>query len=324
MKSTGHEGDLLDNIVGEPGAAYSVGDKSSAIYINPFRDKFFKKIFASETSKEMLRAFLNGVLEGKRDVQTVTYGKNEYPGELETEGNAAFDVICTDSDGATFLVEVQRVKQMYLKERSVFYASRLISDQAPKGEVKWKYDLKHAYIICLLEKFDLPDSTSEAYVHNIGLCDKKTGLPFYDKLEFIYLEIKKFNKQKEELHTALDEWLYALKHASDMNEVPDFFRTPELDYFFELAKFSNLKPEERNMYRTKQQVEWDNQNAFDFAREEGMEQGREQGMEIGREEERLKALAEKRVIAKNFRVNGIDLNIISKATGLSTEEIIAL
>ena len=35
---------------------------------------------------------------------------------------------------------------------------------------------------------------------------------FYDKLEFIYVEIAKFNKPLEELETLYEKWLYALKN----------------------------------------------------------------------------------------------------------------
>ena len=175
-----------DNIVKEPGVEYALKSNDNVItYVNPFRDKFFKKIFASEKNKEVLRSFLNGVLAGRRHIHTITYGKNEYPGEIDSERNAAFDVVCTDLDGTTFLIEVQRVEQEYFKDRSLFYASRLISDQAPKGKTEWEYNLQEIYVICLLADFVLPNSAVGAYEHNVTLNYKNTGVPFYDKLEFI-------------------------------------------------------------------------------------------------------------------------------------------
>jgi len=303
------EEEIFGNTVNEPGAAYYLDNKQmTSIYINPFRDKFFKKIFASETSKEVLRSFLNVILQElpeKRDVKTVVYGKNEYPGEIDSEGGSAFDVICTDTNGATFLVEVQQARQRYFKERSVFYAGRLMSDQAPKGVSKWKYDLKDVYVICLLTGFELPDCDPDSYFHNIGLCDKKTGKLFYKKLDFIYLVLDKFHKQKDQLTTGLDEWLYALKYTAEMNEQPDFFKTPKLTEFFHLAKYSNLTIEERKMYRTQQQMEWDNQNVFDYAIEEALEKG-------------FKGLA------LEMKQDGINIDRIVKYTKLSREQIEAL
>lgn len=52
------EEDLCGNIVCEPGMEYVWRNKEEDItYINPFSDQFFKKMFASETSKEVLKAF---------------------------------------------------------------------------------------------------------------------------------------------------------------------------------------------------------------------------------------------------------------------------
>lgn len=70
---------LLDTIVSEPSGVYesnSIGE--SEIYINPFEDWAFKKIFASETSKEVVKAFLNELLEGKRQIETIAYGIINY------------------------------------------------------------------------------------------------------------------------------------------------------------------------------------------------------------------------------------------------------
>lgn len=52
---------------------------------------------------------MNSVIRD-RIIDTITYGKNEYPGEIKSERNSIFDVSCTDTDGTTFLVEVQQGK----------------------------------------------------------------------------------------------------------------------------------------------------------------------------------------------------------------------
>jgi predicted transposase/invertase (TIGR01784 family) len=70
------------------------------------------------------------------------------------------------------------------------------------------------------------------------------------------------------------------------------------------------------MYRTKQQREWDNQNVIDYEIKEARESARE--------EERLKAIAEKKEIAKILKNKGIDLEIIAEGIGFSLDEIIAL
>lgn len=283
-------------------------------FINPFIDVTFKKIFASETSKEVLRAFLNEVLGGRRYIQSITYGKNEYPGDIKQEAKAIFDVICTDERGAIFLVEVQSLEQQNFKERLLYYASRLISDQAPKGDKSWKYNIKEVYVIALMADFCLPESNPNLYLHEICLCNRHTGEVFYDKLDFICIEMPKFVKGKDELVKPLDEWLYALKHAPEMEEQPTFLRTREIDHFFDLARYSNFTEEERKMYRTAQQVRWDNENALNFAKEKAEQQGLEQGIEIG---EHKKALE----MACKLKAKGMPIEEIAELTSFTLEEI---
>lgn len=293
-----------DYTVKEPGVGYSVEKNDlEKTYINPFRDKFFKKIFASETSKEILRSFINGVLEGRRNVKSIAYSKNEYPGEIESEGNAVFDVVCTDTDGITFMVEVQQTGQANFKERSIFYAGRLISDQSPKGQPEWEYDFKEVYVICLLRGFSLANGRADTHMQHVMLNFKGTGEPFYDKLEFIYLELEKFKKEPHALSTILDQWLYAMKHAEELSEVPAFLNAPQLDQFFYLAKYSKLNKEERNMYRTKEQVGWDNRNTANFAG------GRKEG---------------KKEVAMKMLKRGINIDIVAECCNLSIQEIESL
>ena len=300
------EEDQLDIVVKEPFVLYENNRVGlSETYINPFEDWAFKRIFASEASKEVVRAFLNAVLEGTRHIETIAYCKNEYPGEIKDEAGAVFDFICTDIDGTTFLVEVQRQEQSFFKERSLFYTSRLISDQAPKGDKEWKYNLKEIYSIALLEQFCLPDTEINTYMHNVSLCHTDTGALFYDKLHFIYIEVKKFAKKSTELVSALDEWIYALKHASKMNDEPHFLKAPGLVHFFHLAKYANLTQEERNMYRTAQQVKWDNKNVMDFQLEKALQK---QALEV----------------ALEMKKDGVSIDTIIKYTKVSKEQIEAL
>jgi len=299
--------ELKENIISEPSGIYENNIRGLPVtYINPFEDWVFKRIFASETSKEVVKAFLNGILRGKRQIETIVYGKNEYPGEIKNESGSVFDFVCTDINGVTFLVEVQRQEQEYFKERSLFYTSRLISDLAPKGDKKWKYNLKEIYSISLLEKFCLPDTKDDVYLHNVSLCNTDTGAIFYEKLHFIYIEVMKFVKKEAELKSDLDQWIYALKHASKMKEEPHFLKAPGLEQFFYLAKYANLTTEERNMYRTAQQVRWDNQNVKDFEMKKVYEKG-----------EYKKALE----IAAKLKYKGYTLAEIVELTDLSVDHL---
>jgi predicted transposase/invertase (TIGR01784 family) len=177
---------------------------TTAKYIDPLVDFAFKKIFGSEPNKDLLIAFLNEVFQGRKQIVDLVYNKNEHPGDSQDDGGAIFDLLCTGHSGDQFLIEVQRGRQGYFKERALFYTSRLISNQAPKGNrSSWAYNLTEVYLIALLEDIIFETKSKDAYLHDVRLCNYNTGEIFYDKLGYIYIELSKFVKQELDLHTIL-------------------------------------------------------------------------------------------------------------------------
>ena len=118
-------------------------------FIDPFVDFAWKRLFATEESKPILIGLLNHLFKGKKYITEIAYGKNEHHGENAEEGGAVFDVYCTDADGSKFIIEIQRGYQKHFKERALFYISKVITEQAPKGGRKdWAYHLDEVYLIC--------------------------------------------------------------------------------------------------------------------------------------------------------------------------------
>ena len=198
-------------------------------YIDLLVDFAFKKIFGSEPNKDLLIAFLNEVFSGRKHIVDLIYNKNEHPGDLKDEGSAIFDLLCTGENGEQFIIEVQRGKQGNFKERALFYTSRLISEQAPKGKrSNWGYNLSEVYLVALLEDFNLINNSEQQYLHDICLCDRHTGQIFYDKLGYTYIELCNFVKTETELETDLEKWLYVLKNMSRFDKIPVYCGNPYL------------------------------------------------------------------------------------------------
>lgn len=310
---------LTDYMIREPAAQYVTAryDPKPTTYIDAFVDFAWKRLFATEESKPILTGLLNHLFKGKKYITEIEYGKNEFPGEIASEGGAVFDVYCTDADGSKFIIEIQRGNQKYFKERALFYISRAISEQAPKGDRKdWAYNLKEVYLIAFLEDFRLPDSPKSEYIQDICLANRHTGKVFYDKMNLIFIEMLNFVKGPDELYTKLDKWLYALKHLTEFKKRPAYLSGPEFDQLFNLAKYANLTKEERAMYNRSLKYKWDNKNVLDYAVE--------QADQKAREEERTKAEKEKREMAREMLANNEPLEKIVKYTKLSLEEIQSL
>ena len=279
-------------------------------YIDPLNDIAFKKIFGSEPNKDLLIDLLNKVLRGRKKINDLIYKKNEHHGAGKDEGSISFDLLCTGDKGEQFIVEVQRERHANFKERSPFYTSRLISEQAPKGKVKeWNYALKEVYLIAILEKFTVQDS-KQKFLYDICLCDRDTGEIFYDKLGYTYIQLRNFVKQENELESDLDRWLYILKHMSKMDKMPAYMRKPIFKKMFNIAEYSNLTKEERMYYDASLKRDWDNYSALETAKQDGKVEGKVEGK-----------IEEKIEIARKMKVKEKPVEEIVEYTGLSAEEI---
>ena len=117
-------------------------------YINPYTDFGFKKLFGTEMNKDLLISFLNALFMGHQNIKDISYLPME---RLGIYGNrrAIFDVYCEDENGAKFIVEMQNVSQQYYKDRSVFYSTFPIQDQAKSGD-EWDFNLKDVYTVGVL------------------------------------------------------------------------------------------------------------------------------------------------------------------------------
>lgn len=290
-------------------------------FIDPFIDFSWKRLFSTEESKPILIGLLNHLFKGRKFITAIDYGKNEFPGENVDEGGAIFDVYCTDADGSRFIIEIQRGYQKHFKDRALFYSSRAISEQAPRGGRKdWAYNLTEVYLIAFLEDFQLPDSPKHEYLQDICLANRRTGRIFHEKLGFIFIKMINFVKEPQELDAELDKWLYALKHLKEFTSRPSYLSGPEFDQLFNLASYASLTKSERIMYNASLKYKWDNKNVRDYE----IGQGREQGREEGRAEVHIKALAEKREMAIKLKIKGMPAEEIAELTNFSLEEIEAL
>ena len=99
-------------------------------YINPFTDFGFKKIFGEEPNKDVLIDFLNSLLNGKEKIKNLTYSKNEHQGRSDSDRKAIFDLYCENDKGEKIIVEIQKTKQKFFKDRSLYYSTFPIVHQA--------------------------------------------------------------------------------------------------------------------------------------------------------------------------------------------------
>ncbi|MBD9271445.1 MAG: Rpn family recombination-promoting nuclease/putative transposase [Prevotella sp.] len=263
-------------------------------YISLLTDFGFQRIFGTAINKDLLICFLNSLFDGKQVVKDVSYLNPEHVGDVYTDRKAIFDVYCEGENGEKFIVEMQNAYQTYFKDRSLFYSTFPIREQAA------------------LLNFDMNEEAfeKEKIRHSVQLCDTATHKVFYDKLELIYVEIAKFNKSLEELETLYDKWLYALKNLYKLTQRPKELCDKVFDRLFEEAEIAKFTPQELREYEASKIAYRDIKNSVDTAKREGIAEGMEKGMEKKSHE-----------IAKKMLTKGMDEATVMEITGLSAELI---
>ena len=283
-------------------------------YISLLTDFGFKRIFGTTPNKDLLINFLNSLFEGFQVIKDVKYLNSEHVGDVYAERKAIFDVYCENENGEKFIVEMQNAYQRYFKDRSLFYSTFPIREQAPKG-AEWNFKLEHVYTVALLN-FDLKEEAfdQDDINHDVGLLDKKTHKVFNDKLSFKYVEIAKFDKTEDELVTLYDKWLYVLKNLSRLDKRPAALKEKIFSKLFGEAEIAKFTPTELKEYEDSLKAYRDVKNSIDTALEKGREEGREEGRAEGREQRNIE-------IAKKMLAAGMDIDTVIKMTDLSKSEI---
>ena len=314
-----------------------------AKYISPYTDFGFRKLFGTEVNKDLLKDFLNELINEKGKIVHLTYLQPEQVGRNEYDRRAVFDIHCETDSGEKFIVEMQCAKQKYFKDRSLYYATFPIQSQALKGE--WNYKLSPVYFVGILN-FRLDENKKDGWYHReIKLMDTKEKTVFSNKLTFVYMEMPNFNKKEEELETHLDKWLYILKHLPEFETRPSVLHEKIFDKIFSTTEIAALSPEEMLVYEDSLKVSRDNYSILKTSREEGWSMGMEEGKVLGIEEGKVIGIEEGKVLGmeegkvigieegknrRNFEIAlnllslGIPVETISKSTGLLPEEIEAL
>lgn len=279
-------------------------------YLNPHTDFGFKRLFGSEFNKELLISFLNAMFHGEQNVKDVTYFNSEQLGDRIDERRAVFDVYCENDKGEKFIVEMQNIYQEFFKDRTIYYSTFPIREQARRGG-DWDFHLNSVYTVGLLN-FNFAEGLDDArrWHHEVKLMEVDTKEVFYDKLTYVYVEIPKFNKTEDELETMYDKWMYVLKNLSSLMNRPAALQERVFTRLFEQAEISKFNSDELRMYEDSVNAFRDIVNAIRSAEKKKFAEGRAKGLAEGRAE-----------IARAMQAKGMAKDLIAELTGMSVDDI---
>ena len=301
-------------------------------YINFYTDFAFKKIFGTEANKDLLISFLNGLfdLNGDDAIDDVTYLNTEQLGENIQDRRAIYDVYCKTGKGERFIVEMQKAQQDNFRDRALYYSSFAVREQGIKGSKSrpWDYRLAPVYVVGVLN-FEMEGSNDKRYITRVKLKDEDNKI-FSDNLNFVFLEMPKFNKNENELTTFCDKWLFVLKNLYKLEKQPAALTEGIFQKLFEVAEIASFTSDERSIYEESLKNLWDLNNCLETAERKGKEEGFAKGKVVGLEEGRAEGRAEGRVegrvegvqhVAKSMKQAGVPSEDIAKFTGLTLNDI---
>ncbi|ALG69130.2 Rpn family recombination-promoting nuclease/putative transposase [Beggiatoa leptomitoformis] len=308
-------------------------------YFNPYTDFGFKKLFGEEANKDLLIDFLNQLLPAHHQIQSLQFKNTEKLPLYPDDRKAFFDIYCTSPSGEHFIVEMQRARIDFFKDRSLYYITFPIQEQAKKGV--WDFKLSTVYFVAILDCIIEEPNDPLKFRQYVSLKDQDGEL-FCDKLHFCFLQMPLFDKKAEELENHFEKWVFFLKNLADFEEIPRILNEPVFQKAFEIAELSNLKPNQARQYQKSLMNYWSNKAVLDTAfaegkeegiiegivlgKEEGIILGKEEGIILGKEEGIIEGIVlgerqAKREIAKQLKTQGLPLETIMQVTGLSKQEI---
>ena len=277
-------------------------------YANVLMDRWFKRSFGWAPAKRLMQLFLQELIP-ERTITEISFGPQEHINPIDRGKDIRLDVQCRDTNGRLFIVEVQLSEQSTFYERAVFNSSFVIQEQLPRGTTDW--DFAPIYFIGIVN-FSIHKG-SDQVLFRYRIKEVESGEPMTDRIEYIFLEVPNCRKALTPQAGILDNLCYILGHISQMDERPEGVEGEIFDLLFKSAEIANFAPRERKEYIKDMTTERDIKNQLAFAHNSGVQQG----LEIGD-----KRRAEDKVnTARNFIALGVDLEIISKATGISVEEL---
>ena len=216
----------------------------TSIYFDPTTDFGFKKLFSEEANKDLLIDFLNGMLPDYHQIASLNFQKTEQLPNHEEERKAIFD--------STFPIQSQAVKG------------------------KWDFALSQVYLIGILD-FDYDKNESywkkRQVLRSFNIKDDK-GVLMTDKLHFKFLQLPFFKKKPHQLTTHFDKWCYFLKNLENFNSIPNILNEPIFMKAFDVAKVSNLDPNDYILYQISKSKKYDMELVEEAAEKRGIEIGK--------------------------------------------------
>ena len=294
-------------------------------FLNPKNDLAFKRIFGNEKNQYILIHFLNDIFNLQEiPIKSVIFLKTNQDPEIAAQRESIVDVLCENTHGDKFIVEMQVDKEPGFTKRAQYYAAKTYIEQRDKGT---NYaELKNVTFLAITDFILFPQK--KGYLCHHAMLDRESGEHDLKDFSFTFLELPKFKKKKSELKNIIEKWTYFFKNAehTSAQDLPSIVGSDHIIQraYEELDRYA-WTIEELRAYDKVDMKKEANKAVMAGVRAEGRAEGIAEGRAEGIAEGRAEGEMNK---ARNIAINLLKKNIliedISDLTGLSIKEIIKI
>lgn len=275
-------------------------------FINPKIDFAFKKIFGDERHKDILISFLNAMLyAGQPTIQDLQILDPYNAPKISGLKDTFLDVRATLVNGSQVIIEMQVLAVESFGKRVLYNVAKTYSAQLKPKE---DYTLLNPVIGLTITDFEMfSDDEVQGVLSRFGLYDPQNGVEYpINDIELVFVELPKFEKKLSELETLTDKWLYFLRYASELDDVPAPMKDePAIEQAFEVANRINLSQEELDALEQREFFVRDMHRLVEVAARKAAERGEQRGIEK---------------VARQL-LDVLDDETISEKTGLTLAEV---
>ncbi|NEO52820.1 MAG: Rpn family recombination-promoting nuclease/putative transposase [Okeania sp. SIO3B5] len=214
-------------------------------FVSPKVDYAFKKILGSEESTEILISFLNAIIYGgEKTIESLTIINPFNLGKAINLKDTSLNITAVLFDSSVVVIEIE-FAGMTAFSKGVMY--NFVKGYGNQLKTEDDFLLLHPAIVLTITDFIFFKDKKVVDVINSFVFkheDKNWKYPDVE-LRLIFVELPKFKKTLAELETLTEKWIFFLKEAAQLNDIPESLGVvAEIEQALDIANKINMTPEE--------------------------------------------------------------------------------
>ena len=252
-------------------------------------DIIFKRVFGDSKNDKIIKAFLSALLEiPAQHINAVTIENVELPPDELEQKFSRLD-LRLDVDGKTVNIEIQVNFQYDYRERTLFYWSKMFSNELGSGEEYGSLPQTICINIVNFNLFGKPE-----YHSHYSIMDRDTHEILTDKFAIHFFELKKVGKNRT--GKPMDDWINLINAETEeeLMAIQQTTTIPEVKDTIVILRELSADEQLRRLAEMREKRLHDEASNLNGARREGIAQGIKQGIIEGQAEQRKEKIAQMR------------------------------